>query len=98
MVQEDGAVFPGERLRLGRRLEQQGADLRAERADLQRAVGLGGGQARRAEGSRAALDLPGAERAQGAAHLRAVPLLGDLEVFFKQGGGKKPAALLVDKG
>ena len=37
MVQEDRAVLPAERLCLGRRLEQQGADLRPERADLQRA-------------------------------------------------------------
>ena len=63
-----------------------------ERADLQRAVGLGGRQARRAESRRAAVDLPAAERAEGPACLRPLPLLGDLELLAQQSGGEEPAA------
>ena len=50
MGEKDGAVLSAQRLRLGRFLEQQGADLGAERADLQRPVGVGGSQARRTQG------------------------------------------------
>ena len=89
--------FPEERLCLGRRLEQQGADLGPERADLQRALGLGGGQARRAEGRRAIVDLPAAEGSEGPARLRPLPLLGDLELLAEQGGGEKPAAASVEQ-
>ena len=58
-------VLPPRRLRLGRRLEQQGPDLGTVVADLQPALGLGGGGARRAEGGRAALDLPDAKGPEG---------------------------------
>ena len=98
MVQEDRAVLPAERLCLGRRLEQQGADLGAKRADLQRALGLGGGEARRAEDRRAAVDVSAAEGSEGPARFRPLPLLGHLEFLAEQGGGEKPAALSVEQG
>ena len=76
MVPEAGAGAAAERLRLGRCLEQQVADLRAGRADHEPAFGLGGGGARRAEGRRAALDLPDPEGTEGPVRPGRAVLLG----------------------
>ncbi len=95
LVQENRAVLSRERLCLGRRRQQQGADLRAQRVDLQRPIGLGRGEARPAENRRTVVDVSAAEGTQGPARFRPLPLLGDLELLAEQGGGEKPAFAFV---
>ena len=65
---EAGEVPAGRCGQLRRCLEQPGADLRQERADLEPALGLGGRQARCAAGRGGLLDVPGAEGAEGPVH------------------------------
>ena len=70
ILQEAGAVPAAGRAGLGRRLQQQVADLRQGRADHEPAERLGGRQARRAAGRRAVLDPRHAVRARRAASRR----------------------------
>ena len=51
-----------------------------------------------AEDRRAIMDVPAAERSEGPACFRPLPLLGNLEVLAEQGGGEKPAAASVEQG
>src|SRR3954452_19392154 len=89
MVQAAGAASAPRCLRLGRFEQQQGADLGSGGADLQPALGLGGGGARRAEGRRAMLALSLAERAEGPLRSGAAGFLGHLEILAEQGGGEE---------
>ena len=66
------------------------------RADLQPALGLGGGGARRAEGRRADAGPSRRRRGRRAASTPAhAVLLGHLELLAEQGGGEEPADLSV---
>ena len=56
-------------------------------ADLQSAVGLGGGGARCAKRCRAIVDLPAAEGAEGTLPRGGAVLLGHLEILAQQIGG-----------
>ncbi len=85
---EAGEVLSGGRGQLRRRIEQPRVDLRQERADLQSAVGLGGGEARCAAGGGGLLDVPGAVRPEGSLRSDAELLLGGLQVQPEQAGGK----------
>src|SRR5215469_5823330 len=98
MVQKNRAFLPSERLLLGRRVQQQGADLGPKRTDLQRALRVGGRQEGRAKCRRAAVDLPSSERTKRPAHFRSIPLLGDLELLPQQIGGEILATLSLDAG
>ena len=75
--------------------QQQGADLGPGGADLQPALGLGGGGARRAEGRRAMLALPVAEGPERPLRSGAAVLLGHLEILAEQGGGEELGAASV---
>ena len=89
MVQEAGAGPAARRLRMGRCLEQQVADLGQGRADHEPALGLGGGGARRAQGRRAVLDPSLAKGSEGPVRSRQSQFLGDLEILGQQGGGEE---------
>ena len=96
-LQEADGSEPAGRARLGRRRQQQVADLRQGRADHEPAERLGGRQARRAEGRRAVLDARhagGSERPLRAASA----LLRPLELLQEQVGGQEPAAAPLAAG
>ena len=65
ILPEDGEVHAVGCGAVGRRLQQSRVDLRQGRADLESALGLGGGQARCAAGGRGLLDLPQSARTGG---------------------------------
>ena len=83
-----GEIPAGQRGQLRRRVQQPGVDLRAKRADLEPALGLGGGQARRAQGGRGLLDVPCTEGAGGALPAARRVLLGHLELQPEPVGGE----------
>ena len=85
---EAGQVPAGRRGQLRRCVEQPRADLGQERADLESAFGLGGGEARRAEGCRRLLDVPGAEGPEGPLRAAGRVLLGRVELRAEQVGGE----------
>src|SRR3954447_22583686 len=93
MVEKAGGGAAFGRFRLGRLVQQQGADLRAGGADLQSTLGLGGGGPRRAQGGRAALDISVPEGAEGSLRSDCTVLLGGVEFFEKHPGGEKFADL-----
>src|SRR5260221_13621131 len=95
MVPETGAAAPVRGLRLGRLVQQQGADLGPGRADLQPAFGLGGGGARRAESRRAVLAFSVAQRTKGSLRPGATVILGRLEILAEQIGGEEPVDVSV---
>ncbi len=69
---------------------------RQERADFKPAQRLCGGEARPAEGRRAIMDLPLAERAAGPLRPVQPVFLGNLEFLTEHPGGEKPADLSDD--
>ena len=73
---------------VGRCLQQPRTDLRQGRADLESAVGLGGGQARCAAGRGGLLDLPQSDGTEGPAGAAPAVFLGDLEVRQEQVRGE----------
>ena len=73
-----------QRRQLRRRLQQPGADLRPERADLQSAFGLGGGQARRPAGGRRLLALPARRPARRGASCPYVPYFWGVWKFSQE--------------
>ncbi len=80
--------MPSDTVQLGRCIEQSRADLGQGGADLEPAVGLGGGQARCAAGRRGLLDLPQPARTEGPPGAAPAVFLGHLEVRQEQERGE----------
>ena len=75
---------------VGRRLQQQVADLRPRRPDHESAERLGGGQARCAQGLRAAVDARLCRRTEGPLRAVRAVLLERLELQQEPVGGQEP--------
>ena len=97
LLQEADGLPAARRGGVGRRFEQQVPGVGPGLDDHEPAVGLGGRQARRAEGRRAMLDARFPGRSEGP--LRSVPavLLVHLELQQEPVGGQEPAALSLDR-
>ena len=94
---EAGEVLPGGRGELRRCVEQPRADLGQERADLQSAVGLGGGEARRAGRGGGLLDLPGAGGSEGPVHADCAFFWGVWKFSQNKTAGKELIAYLMER-
>jgi len=84
-------VLPARRLRLGQRIQQQMADLGTRSADPQSAKRLGGRQARRAPGCRAAVDPWHAGWSKGPVCALPAVLLGAMVIQQQQGRSQESA-------
>src|ERR1700745_381672 len=71
------------------------ADLRQGRLDNEPALRLGGRQARCAAGCRTVLDIPFTQGSEGSPRAGSSQLLGNLEFFAEQSGGKEPIDAFV---
>ncbi len=80
--------YPDDAVSYRRRVQQPRADLRQERADLQPAIRLGGGEARRPGRREGLLDILRAIRSQGPLRADRHVLLGRLAVQQEPAGGE----------